>query len=283
MRRVTGNNCTEFVSPAWPGLYRIYLLMNVTLCRFLYKVRPSSLGAWLVRRLGIKREPFQAEEGTFFINPASHFGLSLLTTKKYEEDSTSDTVDRLLQPGMSFVDLGANEGYFSVMASRRVGPEGRVIAIEPQPRLQEVVQKNLELNQCQNAQLETIAVSDKADEVEFFLSPEMNTGSSGFTRSTRYKVPTVKVQTMPLAQAFAKFGVETVDVMKVDIEGHEYEAILGSKEVFEQKRVHHLILELHPWILEKRDLKADDITDFLKSCGYHRREGFVNDVFSHVG
>jgi FkbM family methyltransferase len=60
---------------------------------------------------------------------------------------------RYLRPGAVFIDMGANEGYFSVLASGVVGPSGAVIAVEPQSRLQGVIQTNLDANACLNVRL----------------------------------------------------------------------------------------------------------------------------------
>ena len=60
--------------------------------------------------------------------------------------------------------------------------------------------------------------------------------------------------------------------MKMDIEGFEYEAVLGSPDVFRQGLVEYFALELHPTILSRRGKQEKDIVDFLKDCGY-RRDG----------
>ena len=68
---------------------------------------------------------------------------------------------------------------------------------------------------------------------------------------------------------------QKIDLIKIDIEGFEYEAILGSKELFSQGRVRNIALELHDSTLFRRGKKMEDITRFLESCGY-----FVNLKYS---
>jgi hypothetical protein len=68
--------------------------------------------------------------GTFFINPVSNFGAAILNGE-YEPEMKR-ILNRYLPDGGTFIDLGANEGYFSVLASRMVGSKGRVVAILPQ-------------------------------------------------------------------------------------------------------------------------------------------------------
>jgi FkbM family methyltransferase len=181
---------------------------------------------------------------------------------------------------MAFVDLGANEGFFSVIAARAVGPTGRVLAIEPQARLGTVIRRNLALNAAAHVTLAQVAISDVAGAADFNLAPDTNSGSSGLTRATRYANPTQSVRLLTLEACLQEYSLPTVDVMKVDVEGHEYEAILGSKELFRTRRVKRVLVEVHEKMLTARGLRARDISDFLLSCGYERqdRQGF--EVFT---
>jgi hypothetical protein len=62
--------------------------------------------------------------------------------------------------------------------------------------------------------------------------------------------------------------------MKVDIEGFDYEAVLGSRDVFRRGAIEYLALELHSTILDRRGKPEKDIVDFLNECGYRRDERF---------
>src|SRR5258708_5878695 len=115
----------------------------------LRKTRPAALATHLKRLLGIKRTVVRTARGSFFVDPVSHLGEFLIREGEYEPDMTA-TLRRHLQPGSVFADVGANEGYFSVLGGQIVGPAGRVIAIEPQARLRAVVEENIRLNGLQN-------------------------------------------------------------------------------------------------------------------------------------
>jgi hypothetical protein len=75
------------------------------------------------------------------------------------------------------------------------------------------------------------------------------------------------------------FRIDRVDLMKVDIEGSEYEAILGSPEVFRAGRVSVLALEYHPPILRKRGVDPSVIHNFLEEAGYSRRDRINTSVY----
>jgi FkbM family methyltransferase len=182
----------------------------------------------------------------------------------------------MLPAGGVFLDLGANEGYFTVVAARRCG---RVIAVEPQQRLLSVIEANLRLNGLANVRLLNLAVSDRPGEAILHLTPSINSGASGLHRSVKYSLPTQSVATRTLEQVFAAEELSRVDLMKVDIEGFEYEALLGSPRIFAERRVRALALELHPSILASRGKDARDIVAMLETAGYVATSRHGNDVW----
>ena len=113
--------------------------------RFLFNLRPAWLASWLKRVLGIKRAVMETEAGRFYADPVSHFYAYSRVPGGYEPLLTS-CVRSMLQPGDTFLDVGANESYFSILASSLVGPDGLVVAVEPQQRLNAVIQRNI----CEN-------------------------------------------------------------------------------------------------------------------------------------
>jgi FkbM family methyltransferase len=254
-------------------------LKNRVCQQVLPHIRPAPVAALLKRLLNIQRVPVETPAGLLFIDPVSQLGLSLCRFGEYEPEMTQ-TVQNLLQEGSVFVDLGANEGYFSVVAARRVGPGGRVIAVEPQTRLIPVLEKNCAGNGVrERVEIVNCAVSDQAGTSPFFLAADLNTGSSGLARHTRYPLPTEMVHTTTLADLFGRLGLTRVDLLKVDIEGHEYEAILGSKQLFRDGGIRAVALELHPEWIRGRGLDPQEVPSFLESCGYRRNPNFSNLLY----
>lgn len=245
---------------------------TVRLGRMLMRIRPAPLAAVLKFLLRVRRIEIATTEGHFWVDPASYQGQALLLDGLYERELLA-TVKALLPPGGTFVDLGANEGYFSVVAAGRVGPTGRVLAIEPQRRLEPVLRRNFELNSCTQTTLAAVAVSDHPGTAELHLTPSMNNSASGLRAPTRYPLFRQPVALATLAQVFAQAGIDRCDLLKIDIEGWEYEAVLGSRELFTARRVRRIALELHPHLLAPRGLDARAITDFLQSCGYREIPG----------
>jgi FkbM family methyltransferase len=242
------------------------------------RIRPAPFAVAIKNLLGVKRIEVETAEGRFWLDPASEFGQRLLTTGVYEPEVAA-TLRRILGPGGTFFDVGANEGYFSVIASRIVGTAGRVVAVEPQNRLQPVLKRNFAINGAANASVTAAAVSDASGVAELNLSPSMNTGASSLILRTRYAQQKESVPTKTLAEIVADAGVGRIDLLKMDIEGWEYEAILGSRPLFEAGLVRALALELHADHLRARGLDGTPIFDFLTGCGYRRAPEFDTLVF----
>jgi FkbM family methyltransferase len=246
---------------------------------FLMRIRPAPLAALLKRLLRVKRIEIATPEGRFWVDPASYPGQELMQHQVYEP-AMLGALKEHLQPGGVFVDLGANEGYFSVVGARLVGPKGRVLAIEPQRRIEPVLRRNFALNRCDQVTLVTVAISDRPGSAQLHLTPSMNNGASGFLAPTRYPLFRQPVVLATLSQVLAQTGIARCDVMKIDIEGWEYEAVLGSREVFTSRCVRMLALELHPHLLARRGLDAGAITQFLAACGYRTVQSCGQTLFT---
>ncbi|MEC4985903.1 MAG: FkbM family methyltransferase [Oscillatoria sp. PMC 1068.18] len=245
---------------------------------FLMNLRPEFVASSLKKMLGFQRTNVTTNDGTFYVDISSCLGYQLFKDGVYES-GMREVLKTYLHPGNICVELGANEGYFTAIASNLVGNQGKIIAVEPQERLQPILRENLRLNNCENVIISQVAVSDKPEKVTLYISPDMNTGSTGATKISRFSQPKQETTALTLTQLFEQQGIATCDLLKVDIEGFEYEAILGSKELFEQHRVRAIALELHPYHLAKRGLSAQDIVNFLTSCDYQLKMLGDNHVY----
>jgi FkbM family methyltransferase len=243
------------------------LATDIRLGRILMWIRPAPFSAFLKSLLRVGRREFTAREGRFWVDPASYQGLRILRTGEYEPDM-ANVLKTWLRPGDTFIDLGANEGYFSVLAAKLVGPSGHVVAIEPQARLQAVVARNLELNHIDRVSLVHAAVSDREGTAALHLTPGVNNSASSLMQPTRYSLATEQVPTTTLLSLLDRQNVARARLLKIDVEGWEYEAVLGSRELFRAGRIDALALELHPHLLSARGLDGSEIVRFLESCGY---------------
>jgi FkbM family methyltransferase len=149
----------------------------------------------------------------------------------YEPHVTA-TLDRLLGPGDVFVDVGANVGYHAFRASQRVGPDGRVVAVEANPENARLIAYTAALNELTNVELVPLALAGQRGWVSFgthvgsnggFLPDDEATTGSG--RGTI--VPTL---------ALDDLGLDRVSVVKIDVEGAEGLVIDGASDTIERHR-----------------------------------------------
>jgi FkbM family methyltransferase len=242
--------------------------------RILRRIRPAPL-AWAIHHaLGIQRRVTDTRVGKMFLDPVFGIGGTIAETGFFDLEMER-TLTNELREGMTFVDLGANEGYFTLHGARLVGPAGRVIAVEPQDRVIPIIQRNLALNGLCNVAVVRVAISNTEGFVKLYLPAD--SASAGFTRMTRYPLPTQHTETITLATLFARCSITNANVMKVDIEGAEYEAVLGSREIFNEHRVKILALDLHLGQLGRT--RTQQLISFIEGCGYRRDMRYVNTVW----
>ena len=147
------------------------------------------------------------------------------------EPEVSHVLDTLLEPGMVFVDVGANLGYYSMIASRKVGERGHVHAFEPVAEQCDHLLLNARVNRARNVKVNRCAVADSVGEREFFLSDTWNRGVHSLARTVG-QTRSCRVPCVTLDEYVARNGVSRIDVMKVDVEGAEAVVFDGARETF---------------------------------------------------
>jgi FkbM family methyltransferase len=151
-------------------------------------------------------------------------------------------VRRTLRAGMCVVDVGANVGYFSVLASRLVGPTGRVLAFEPSPSAAGRLRRTVEANRLSNVRVEQIGLGAEVGEATLFDPlPDNHTptllGESG--------TPGVKVSVRTLDECLTDWDVGRVDLLKVDVEGFEPAVLAGAAGALAAGRVGSILCEFN--------------------------------------
>ena len=165
------------------------------------------------------------------------------------------------EPGQVVIDAGAHQGLWTLYAARRVGIKGLVIAIEPHPSNVKKLLRNLRLNNFSNTIVEQVALGSKEGEVTLHESREI--GSHSIVRPVQPTGRKIIVSVQRLDSLLAeKPPVRRIDWIKMDVEGAEYDALVGSVELLRRWRP-KLMVEIHGSDNLRR------ITHLLKSVGYH--------------
>ena len=147
-----------------------------------------------------------------------------------EEDKT-ELLRRELEPGMVHLDLGANIGYYALFAARRVGPGGRVLCVEPDPRNLELLRRNVSLNHFDDmVEIHAVAASDTAGLATMYRAPASNLNTlvvPSATSESRRHEEQVTVETVTIDSLMEKRGGR-LNFLRMDIEGYEVDALRGG-------------------------------------------------------
>lgn len=145
----------------------------------------------------------------------------------------------ILKPGMAFIDAGANDGLYTLFASRRVGSAGIVWSFEPSEREFKRLEKNVNLNQLDNVHLFRVALANRNGDEELSVAGFEHEGHNtlgAFAHSGVDLLRTERVSVRKLDDLVVEANLLKVDVVKMDVEGAEQRLIEGAREVLSRFR-----------------------------------------------
>jgi FkbM family methyltransferase len=135
-------------------------------------------------------------------------------------------VARVVQPGMTCFDIGANVGYYTLLTSVLVGASGKVFAFEPVPGNIALLWRNVRINRCGNVQVFELAVSDSDGVARFAEQPSRSRGHLDADGS-------LEVRCASLDSLSAEGAISAPHVLKIDVEGAELEVLQGARRILE--------------------------------------------------
>ena len=222
-----------------------------------------------------------------YVNATTSFGSSLLANAgdiggryiyyfgTWEPNLTHWMCERL-RPGDVFVDVGANIGYFSLLASKLVGRDGRVVAIEALPATFSVLQQNIAANDSRNVRAVNVAAWDSETTLTMFANSEP-TGTSTLVPDWAHRWNLnreYRVSAKPMASILSGDEIERARLIKIDVEGAEWNVVSGMKQFLQRSSPDlEIMLEVAPSIL---GTKCQDIVEVLQREGFNMYS-IVND------
>ena len=177
------------------------------------------------------------------------------------EQWLQDQLARELKRGDTFFDVGANGGFFSLLAARLVGPEGTVVGFEPHPDTARQAEAQLKANAFHHARIVRAAVSD-AEGFAFFTDGETSVVQrlTGLPGAENVAHSQIRVATTTLDAAILRHGLP--QVVKIDIEGAELFALRGARKLLRTKKT-VIMLEIHSELLYR------EIRPMLQGFGFN--------------
>jgi FkbM family methyltransferase len=190
-----------------------------------------------------------------FVMNDDYIGHSIVESKSYEPHVTS-LVKKLLKEGDVFLDIGANVGYFTMLASSLVKSKGKVIAFEPNPQNLQLIYSSIVENDAVNIDIYPYAASDQKAILNF-----TTVGSNGgvVTASAQEQQHYFLVPSIVLDKVLE--SEERISLIKIDIEAHEPYAIRGMEKLIKRLKP-KMITEFHPWAMRLNNLEPPE--EYLK-------------------
>ena len=232
---------------------------------YCYLLRPwplRQLTNWTIRQLLPKQ--VEIHGATVVLNPtdpvvsgALHFGVYEKAETRFFQSACRD--------GMTFLDVGANLGYYTALAARAVGPNGRVLAVEPDPDSFGYLEQTIAANAVGNVEAFPVAASDAPATLPLYISTD-NRGDNRLYASGEDR-PQVEVAARPLDALLRENKIDTVDLIKIDVQGYEPKVIAGLRETITASPNLTLLTEFWPQGIDEAGEDANEFLQTLRELG----------------
>jgi FkbM family methyltransferase len=190
--------------------------------------------AFRVRNLLKRSAPVRAEAGavSFRLVPKGGIAFDIWSGLRFERPEL-EFILKVLQPGMTFFDMGANAGLFSLAAGKAIeGTRGSIYAFEPCPSTFAILEKNIHENGLADIRAYCVAISEHAGQASLYINAALKDGFNSLedpSHEGAEVVGTVRVRVTTLDEFIVEHDIPCVDVMKVDVEGAELLVFRGAR------------------------------------------------------
>jgi FkbM family methyltransferase len=207
--------------------------------------------------------------------PTESVILNFVGNGRLYEPDVAAVFARAIQPGDTVLDVGANVGIFSVLASRLAGPDGCVIGFEPAPDNLERLAANLALNDVANVTVVDRPASNRIETVVFHLNSDndgghslWNPGEHPHHEKSRENAQSIVMTTTTIDAEAAQLGFAPPRLIKIDTEGAEHRVLEGAVDLLEAFEIPYIVAELHEFGLAQMGSSQAKLRGFMADFGY---------------
>ena len=199
-----------------------------------------------------------------FLNNAS---MSLILDDPYDIN-VANAIKKYVREGDLVIDIGANIGYFTLILSRVVGAEGRVIGYEPSNFHSAILKRNLNLNKLANVEFYEIALGSKKETTVLYTTESSGSTISDFSHIGMKTVAQNTVEVQSLDGHLNELSVtKRVTFIKLDVDGAEIEILKGAEKTI-TRDMPIIVFEIAKPVFDLIDSSVFDILEFLEGFGY---------------
>jgi FkbM family methyltransferase len=232
----------------------------------LIKIGYSKLGEFIIKKLknNKSQKKCEIENGIkIYFDLTNPLTWELILKKDFETKVKNAFIENI-KKGDTVIDVGANIGEFSLLASKIVGHGGRVFAIEPLPEICQKLKNNFLLNNFNNYNILKNALGKEVDKVNIYKKSD--SGNIGFIESVVDGKNLVKtndiIEVETLDNVILKNQIKKVNMLKIDVEGFEYDVFLGGRKSLD--KIENIICEIHTKYLHKKGIDESKIFSILE-------------------
>lgn len=153
-------------------------------------------------------------------------------------------IRRYLCPGDVFIDIGANVGYYSLLAKKQVGPSGRVLAFEPNPQTVKRLRRNTAINPGLEIEIFDVALSDRTEDVTLYSPPGSHSGETSLRKQDGWTAAVTTTASARRLDDIIPSDLPRVDCLKIDVEGAECLVLRGAERTI-QAFMPSILLEMN--------------------------------------
>jgi FkbM family methyltransferase len=205
--------------------------------------------------------------------PGNELSRVLFLTGNFEPNELT-WMSQTLTEGMVIIDIGAHMGMYTLTASKLVGASGVVLALEPSTREFQRLTFHVTLNDLRNVRCLQIAASSSSGEAMLKIGSEWNSGHNTFGEFFNESVEMLREERVPMQTVDALIagqGIERVDLIKIDVEGHEFQVLAGAVETISRFRP-RILIEVFEETLRRQGACVEAVLGFLTAHGYALNE-----------
>lgn len=227
---------------------------------FLSRVRQAAIYLLLLSRVKLPIAVSPVRDHMMHLDAKDSLHLSI---RGFYEPLVTELLERRIGEGDTVLDIGAHIGYHTLICARAVGRRGRVFAFEPAPDNLAVLRKNVEGNGYRNVSIEQKAVAKRGGTIRLYLSEDTSVDHRTYNLHDGRR--SIEVEAVRLDDRFAE---ERVDLIKMDIQGAEADAIQGARELLRRNKTVDLVTEFWPVGLREYGVEPEGYLSLLVEQGF---------------
>ncbi|NPV00481.1 MAG: FkbM family methyltransferase [Brevinematales bacterium] len=241
--------------------------------KWVHRVLPDGNLKWKLSAMGYRAfykkalKDFRYKDGIF--TAVFNNGIEIKSVADFDPDAIiSNLLNETLDPGSVAMDWGGHYGLVSVYMAKKVGPAGKVIAFEADPKNYGILKRNLELNGVDNVRAVDKGIFDATGWLEFYSGGGYTSSfqKTDYVEKDKNRFAVARIPVTTLDDMAEELHLNRINLIKIDIEGSELPALKGAEKTLRRCKP-ALLIETH--VVDGKGT-ADDVIGFLRTVGYEK-------------